>query len=62
MAAQLGLVEGAVGTVHRTIAMQIGKDAQGLLAPALPDEMLRTVWLGATKGYFDPVAHGLSGS
>ncbi|MFF3584916.1 hypothetical protein ACGFY3_50280 [Streptomyces mirabilis] len=61
VAAQLGLVEGAVGTVHRTIAMQIGEDARRLLASALPDEVLRTVWLGATKGYFDPAAHGLSG-
>ncbi|MGW1067594.1 hypothetical protein ACWD4F_24120 [Streptomyces aureus] len=61
VAAQLGLVKGAVGTVHRTIAMQIGEDTRRLLASALPDEVLRTVWLGATKGYFDPAAHGLSG-
>ncbi|MFE4703075.1 hypothetical protein ACFRIC_38970 [Streptomyces sp. NPDC056738] len=61
VAAQLGLVEGAVGTVHRTIAMQIGEDVRRLLASALPDQVLRTVWLGATKGYFDPAAHGLSG-
>ncbi|MFD8222450.1 hypothetical protein ACFV2U_54775 [Streptomyces sp. NPDC059697] len=61
VAAQLGLVEGAVGTVHRPIAMQIGEDARRLLASALPDEVLRTVWLGATKGYFDPAAYGLSG-
>ncbi|MEU6070768.1 hypothetical protein ABZ864_41615 [Streptomyces sp. NPDC047082] len=59
--AQLGLVQGAVGTVHRAIALQIGEDARRLLASALPDEVLRTVWLGATKGYFDPAAHGLSG-
>lgn len=59
--AQPGLVQGAVGTVHRAIALQIGEDARRLLTSALPDEVLRTVWLGTTKGYFDPAAHGLGG-
>ncbi|MFH8395371.1 hypothetical protein [Streptomyces sp. NPDC018036] len=61
VAAQLGPVEGAVGTVHRAVALQIGEDARRLLSSALPDDVLCTVWLGATAGYFDPAAHGLSG-
>ncbi|MGV9567087.1 hypothetical protein [Streptomyces sp. NPDC003480] len=59
--AQLGLVAGAVGTLNRAIAMQIGEDTRRLLASSLPDEVLRAVWLGATKGYFDPAVHGLTG-
>ncbi|MFD8419269.1 hypothetical protein [Streptomyces sp. NPDC059466] len=59
--AQLGLIQLAVGTMHRVIAMQIGEDARRILSSSLPDDVLRTVWLGATNGYFDPAAHGLTG-
>ncbi|MFD5583674.1 contact-dependent growth inhibition system immunity protein [Streptomyces sp. NPDC127063] len=58
---QLDLVRGAVGAVPRAVVVQIGEDARRLLASALPDEVLRTVWLGTTKRYFDPEAHGMTG-
>ncbi|WP_330335902.1 hypothetical protein [Streptomyces sp. NBC_00557] len=52
MDGQLRLVEEAVGRVDRTIAMQLGEDVRRLLASALPDEVLLTVWRGTTSGYF----------
>ncbi|MCX4571891.1 hypothetical protein OHB41_01495 [Streptomyces sp. NBC_01571] len=58
---QLRLVEDVSAEVSRTIILQIGEDARRLLASNLPDEGLRTVWLGATKRYFDPAQHGLTG-
>ncbi|MFJ3303530.1 hypothetical protein ACIPSA_10445 [Streptomyces sp. NPDC086549] len=58
---QLRLVEDAVTACSRTIIMQIGEDVRRLLGSPLPDEVLRTVWLGATKRYFDPAEHGLTG-
>ncbi|MGN5380499.1 hypothetical protein ACQ4WX_35280 [Streptomyces lasalocidi] len=58
---QLSLVEGADDLADRTIIMQIGEDVRRLLASPLPDEVLRTVWLGTTKAYFDPAEHGLTG-
>ncbi|MFI6336741.1 hypothetical protein [Streptomyces sp. NPDC050535] len=36
-------------------------DVQLLAESPLPDEVIATLWLGATRGYFDPAAHGLGG-
>ncbi|MFF9378167.1 hypothetical protein ACF1BB_26985 [Streptomyces griseoluteus] len=58
---QLRLVEDAAAEVSRTIVLQIGEDVRRLLASNLPDEVLRTVWLGTTQRYFDPARHGLTG-
>lgn len=58
---QVTLVEDAGTAVSRTITLQIGEDVRRLLASPLSDEALRTVWLGATKRYFDPAEHGLTG-
>ncbi|MEU8472164.1 hypothetical protein AB0F30_30465 [Streptomyces sp. NPDC029006] len=58
---QLRLVEDAGAKVSRTIVLQIGEDVRRLLASNLPDEVLRTVWLGTTQRYFDPAQHGLTG-
>ncbi|MFJ7149007.1 hypothetical protein ACIQVT_12525 [Streptomyces sp. NPDC100445] len=58
---QLRLVEDAGAVVGRTVVEQIGEDVRRLLASELPDEVLRAVWLGATKRYFDPARHGLTG-
>ncbi|WP_437104686.1 RNase A-like domain-containing protein [Streptomyces sp. enrichment culture] len=59
--AQLRLVEDASSQASRTIVMQIGEDVRRLLVSNLPDNVLRTVWLGATQRYFDPGQHGLTG-
>ncbi|MFG2952019.1 hypothetical protein [Streptomyces adustus] len=59
--AQLGLVQEAVDKSSRTVSTQIGEDVRRLLASSLSDEVLRTVWLGVTRRYFDPAAHGLTG-
>ncbi|MCF2540633.1 MULTISPECIES: hypothetical protein [Streptomyces] len=37
---------------------QLGKDVRLLLESPLPGEVLRTVWLAAVGGRFDPVDHG----
>ncbi|MEV5955876.1 hypothetical protein AB0M11_19245 [Streptomyces sp. NPDC051987] len=37
---------------------QIGRDARRLLETSLPDDTLRTLWLAATGGRFDPADHG----
>ncbi|MYX98175.1 hypothetical protein GT045_26020 [Streptomyces sp. SID486] len=58
---QLRLVEDAVTAVGRTIVLQIGEDVRRLLASDLPDEVLRAVWIGATKRYFDPAEYDLTG-
>ncbi|WP_369169950.1 hypothetical protein AB5J49_19790 [Streptomyces sp. R28] len=38
---------------------QLGRDVRLLLESALPDEVLHTVWLAATRRRFDPSGHGL---
>ncbi|MFJ5263847.1 hypothetical protein ACIQAC_25635 [Streptomyces sp. NPDC088387] len=38
--------------------VQLGQDVRLLLASGLPEEVLRTVWLAAVGGRFDPAAHG----
>ncbi|WKK22819.1 hypothetical protein QZH56_29315 [Streptomyces olivoreticuli] len=59
--AQLSIADRAVTKFNRTSVMQIGEDVRRLLGSSLPDEVIRTVWLGATKSYFDPAEHGMTG-
>ncbi|MGW6971523.1 hypothetical protein [Streptomyces sp. NPDC054952] len=40
-------------------AVELGEDARRLLVPALPDAVLRTVWLAAVGRAFDPADHGI---
>jgi hypothetical protein len=56
----LGLAELSVKEFDRSKAAQLGKDVQRLLRSPLPDETIRTVWLAATHGLFDPAEHGIS--
>ncbi|RCH65507.1 hypothetical protein DT019_27340 [Streptomyces sp. SDr-06] len=58
---QLRIVSTAVTEDNRTAGMQIGEDVRRLLASPLTDDVIRTVWLGATQAYFDPAQHGLTG-
>ncbi|MEV6393442.1 hypothetical protein AB0M39_01420 [Streptomyces sp. NPDC051907] len=55
----LGLAELAVESFDRSHARQLGQDVRRLSESALPDEAIRTVWLGATHGCFDPAEHGM---
>jgi hypothetical protein len=59
--AQLTIAGQDITALDRTTVMQIGEDVRRLLASPLPDEVIRTVWLGATKAYFDPAEHGMKG-
>ncbi|WP_406072130.1 hypothetical protein OG372_36235 [Streptomyces sp. NBC_01020] len=58
---QLGIVDESITEFERTAGMQIGEDVRRLLDSSLPDEVIRTVWLGVTKSYFDPAKHGMTG-
>ncbi|MDX3381181.1 hypothetical protein PV682_06910 [Streptomyces niveiscabiei] len=40
-------------------AVELGEDARRLLDALLPEEVLRTVWLAAVGGVFDPADHGM---
>lgn len=40
-------------------AVELGIDARCLLDSALPEDVLRTVWLAASRQRFDPVDHGM---
>ncbi|MER5938111.1 hypothetical protein ABT121_12410 [Streptomyces sp. NPDC001928] len=37
---------------------QVGEDARSLLESALPDEVIRSLWLAADRGRFDPAGQG----
>lgn len=56
--AMLALPEGAVTVFQRSYSRQLGEDVRRLLDSPLPDEVLHTVWRGATR-YFDPAEHGM---
>jgi hypothetical protein len=56
----LKLAESSVDQFDRSKAAQLGRDVQRLLRSPLPDEIIRTVWLAATHGIFDPNEHGIS--
>ncbi|MFD7872543.1 hypothetical protein ACFV5G_00175 [Streptomyces sp. NPDC059766] len=56
----LMLAESSVDRFDRSKAAQLGQDVQRLLSSPLPDETVRTVWLAATHGVFDPREHGMS--
>ncbi|MCX4729228.1 hypothetical protein [Streptomyces sp. NBC_01306] len=58
---QLSIVDESITEFERTAGMQIGEDVRRLLDSSLPDEVIRTVWLGVTKSYFDPAKHGMTG-
>lgn len=56
----LGFAELAVDEFDRSRAVQLGQDVQRLLRSPLPDDTIRTAWLGATHGLFDPAEYGIS--
>jgi hypothetical protein len=56
----LQFAEIAVEEFDRSKAAQLGQDVQRLLRSPLPDETIRTMWLAATHGTFDPAEHGMS--
>ncbi|MFD7438102.1 hypothetical protein [Streptomyces sp. NPDC059861] len=60
VAAVLRVAERTVTDLGRTAALQLGRDVRRLLDSPLPDETLRTVWLGATDNVFDPAKDGIS--
>ncbi|MGW0585593.1 hypothetical protein ACWD25_59250 [Streptomyces sp. NPDC002920] len=57
----VGLVAAVAGEYDGAYARQLLEDVQRLLESPLPDEAIVTLWLAATEGYFDPVAHGFDG-
>jgi hypothetical protein len=56
----LGFAELAVDEFDRSRAVQLGQDIQRLLRSLLPDDTIRTAWLGAAHGLFDPAEYGIS--
>ncbi|MFF4358771.1 hypothetical protein [Streptomyces sp. NPDC001604] len=60
LAEWLGFAELAVDEFDRSRAVQLGQDVQRLLRSSLPDDTIRTAWLGATHGLFDPAEYGIS--
>ncbi|MCX4971327.1 hypothetical protein [Streptomyces sp. NBC_00620] len=57
----LRLVERMAGYFDGANAGLLLEDVRLLLESPLPDEVIVTLWLAATRRYFDPVAHGLDG-
>ncbi|MEU6093246.1 hypothetical protein [Streptomyces sp. NPDC047079] len=58
---QLAIADRNITASDRTPVLQLGEDARRLLASSLSHEVIRTVWLGASKAYFDPAEHGMTG-
>lgn len=56
----LKIAESSVDEFDRSKAVQLGQDVQRLLRSPLTDETIRTVWLAATHGVFDPGEYGMS--
>ncbi|MEU1534247.1 hypothetical protein [Streptomyces fagopyri] len=56
----LGFAALAVDEFDRSRAVQLGQDVRRLLRSPLPEETIRTVWLGAIHGLFDPADYGIS--
>ncbi|MFF4018370.1 hypothetical protein [Streptomyces sp. NPDC001843] len=56
----LRIAESSVEEFDRSKAAQLGQDVERLLCSPLTDETIRTVWLAATHGVFDPREHGMS--
>lgn len=54
----LTLPASAVENFDRSKAVRLGLDIRTLVESPLPDGTIRTVWLGATHGTFDPEAYG----
>ncbi|MFF8030515.1 hypothetical protein [Streptomyces sp. NPDC016626] len=54
----LTLPASAVENFDRSRAVRLGQDIRRLVESPLPDGTIRTVWLGATHGTFDPEAYG----
>lgn len=59
--AVLSLTEVAVTEFRSSYPFQMGDDVRLLLNSGLSEETLRSVWLTATAGYFDPAEYGMSG-
>ncbi|MGW3980853.1 hypothetical protein [Streptomyces mirabilis] len=56
----LKIAESSVDEFDCSKAVQLGQDVQRLLRSPLTDETIRTVWLAATHGVFDPGEYGMS--
>ncbi|WP_329448378.1 hypothetical protein OG906_35390 (plasmid) [Streptomyces sp. NBC_01426] len=59
-AGALGCAEEIADGSEGEEAVELGEDARRLLASALPDRILRTVWLASTGNAFDPADHGMT--
>lgn len=59
-AAALGCAEEVADGSEGEEAVELGEDARRLLAPELPERILRTVWLASTGNAFDPADHGMT--
>jgi hypothetical protein len=59
--AALRLVERMAGYFEGANAGRLLEDVRLLLDSSLPDDVIVTLWLAATRAYFDPVAHGIDG-
>ncbi|MEU0335017.1 hypothetical protein [Streptomyces sp. NPDC006193] len=60
VAVWLEMTRAAVDEFDRSKAARLGQDVQRLLRSPLTDGTIRTVWLAATHGIFDPRQHGMS--
>ncbi|MEU5714309.1 hypothetical protein AB0G71_00700 [Streptomyces sp. NPDC020403] len=60
-AAATDVVAAVADQFEGAYSRQLLEDVQRLLASSLSDEVIVTLWLGATRGYFDPTAHAMDG-
>ncbi|AEN12435.1 MULTISPECIES: hypothetical protein [unclassified Streptomyces] len=61
VAAATEVVAAVADQFEGAYAWQLLEDAQRLVSSSLSDEVIVTLWLGATRGYFDPTAHAMDG-
>ncbi|MFF4153667.1 hypothetical protein ACFYZU_26045 [Streptomyces sp. NPDC001651] len=54
----LALAAEVAGLAEGEGAVELGGDVRRLLESSLPDDVLRTAWLAATRHRFDPAEHG----
>ncbi|MDI9831099.1 hypothetical protein [Streptomyces sp. KAU_LT] len=54
----LALAAEVAGLAEGEGAVELGGDVRRLLDSSLPDDVLRTAWLAATRHRFDPAEHG----
>ncbi|MEU6529518.1 hypothetical protein ABZ869_10055 [Streptomyces sp. NPDC046928] len=56
----MALAADVAGLAEREGAVELGADVRRLLDSSLPDDVLRTAWLAATRHRFDPAEHGMT--